>query len=103
MKNDASKKGLEYLDNICGDARLTVWHISLLLAIVRLAFRQNERMIIRISRSKLMQMSHIETAPTYHKYFKQLQEFGYIKYIPSYHPGYKSTIELLDPFFRRSK
>ncbi len=50
-----------------------------------------------------MQMSHIDTALTNHKYFKQLQEFGYIKYIPSYHPGYKSTIELIDPFFQRSK
>ncbi|AYZ36258.1 hypothetical protein EGY07_12040 [Chryseobacterium indologenes] len=102
MQNDASKKGLEYLDNICADSRLTVWHISLLLAIVRLAYRQNEKMVIRISRSKLMAMSHIDTAPTYHKYFKQLQDFGYIKYFPSYHPGYKSTIELLDPFFQQS-
>ncbi|MGB3105381.1 hypothetical protein [Sphingobacterium siyangense] len=102
MQNDAAKRGLVYLDNICADSRLTVWHISLLLAIVRLAYRQNEKMIIRSSRSKLMSMSHIDTAPTFHKYFKQLQEFGYVKYTPSYHPGYKSAIELLDPFFQKA-
>jgi hypothetical protein len=100
MQTDASKRGLAYLDNICSDARLTVWHISLLLAITRLAYRQNESRVIRVSRSKLMSMSHIETIPTYHKYFKQLQDFGYIKYTPSYHPGYRSIVELQAPYFK---
>lgn len=95
MKIDIAKDGLEYLDRVCNDARLNVWHICLLVAIARLAYRQNENRIIRVSRSKLMKMSHIDTAPTYHKYFKQLQNLGYIKYFPSYHPGYRSTIELL--------
>ncbi|AZA82375.1 hypothetical protein C1637_08755 [Chryseobacterium lactis] len=95
MKTDVAKRGLIYLDNVCQDPRLTVWHISLLLAIARLAYRQNENKIIRVSRSILMRMAHINTAPTYHKYFKELQNYGYIKYTPSYHPGYRSTIELL--------
>lgn len=99
MNIDASKKGLVYLDIITADPRLNVWHISLLLAITLLAYRQSERNIIRVSRNKLMSISHIETAPTYHKYFQQLQEFGYFKYRPSYHPGYKSTIELSEIFF----
>lgn len=97
MKTDPSKKGLEYLDNICNDPRLNVWHICLLLAIARLAYRQNESKIIRVSRSKLMAMSHINTTPTYHKYFKELQNYGYIKYSPCYHPGYRSTVELMLP------
>lgn len=95
MKIDLSRNGLQFLDHACSDDRLNVWHISLLVAITRLAYRQNEGRIVRVSRSKLMKMSHIGTAPTYHKYFKQLQNFGYIKYVPSYHPGYRSTIELL--------
>ncbi|MEI2273533.1 hypothetical protein OHD16_15400 [Sphingobacterium sp. ML3W] len=95
MKTDVAKKGLIYLDNVCHDSRLNVWHICLLLAIARLAFRQNESTIIRVSRSKLMTMSHINTTPTYHKYFKELQNYGYIKYTPSYHQGYRSTIEIL--------
>jgi len=95
MKIDLSKRGLEYLDNVCNDPRLNVWHFSLLLAIVRLAYRQNESKIIRVSRSKLMAMSHINTTPTYHKYFKELQNYGYIKYTPSYHPGYRSIVELM--------
>ncbi|MDG4869928.1 hypothetical protein P8631_18230, partial [Guyparkeria sp. 1SP6A2] len=65
MKTDVAKRGLIYLDNVCQDPRLTVWHISLLLAIARLAYRQNENKIIRVSRSILMRMAHINTAPTY--------------------------------------
>lgn len=95
MKSNFAGTGIEYLDKICTDDRLTVWHLSLLLAIVRLAYRQNENNLIRVSRSKLMQMSHIHTAPTYHKYFKELQTYGYIKYTASYHPGYRSIVELL--------
>ncbi len=95
MKTDTSKRGLIYLDKICNDPRLNVWHISLLLAIIRLGYRQNESKIIRVSRSKLMALSHINTTPTYHKYFKELQIYGFIKYNPSYHPGYRSTVELL--------
>lgn len=99
MSIDVSKKGLVYLDIITNDVRLNVWHISLLLAIIILAYRQNETNIIRVSRSKLMSLSHIDTVPTYHKYFKQLQEFGYIEYTPSYHPAYRSTLKLINPLF----
>lgn len=86
---------LSFIRAALKDTRLNVWHLALLLAIIELAFAQNEQKIIRVSRSKLMALSHIHTLPTYHKYFKQIQDFGYIKYTPSYHPGYRSTVELL--------
>ncbi|WP_426478017.1 hypothetical protein ACP3T3_00595 [Chryseobacterium sp. CBSDS_008] len=95
MKNNNPKRWFDFMDHIDSDPKLNVWHISLLLAIARLAQRQNEKWIIRVSRSKLMALSHINTLPSYHKYFKQLQELGYIKYTPSYHPGYRSTVEVL--------
>ncbi|BAP31100.1 uncharacterized protein CHSO_2063 [Chryseobacterium sp. StRB126] len=95
MKSNDPKRWFDFLDYISGDPLLNVWHISLLVAIARLACRQNEKWVIRVSRSKLMTLSHINTLPSYHKYFKQLQEFGYIKYTPSYHPGYRSTVEIL--------
>lgn len=77
------------------DRRLSVWHTALLVAIVRLAHRQGQNPIIRASRSRIMEMSHVSTLPTYHKYFKELQDMGYLIYRPSYHPGYRSEIELL--------
>lgn len=72
------------------DPQLNVWHLAILTAILTLGYRQR----IKVSRRKLMLLSHINTLPTYHKYLKQLQYLGYIKYMPSYHPGYRSEVEL---------
>jgi uracil-DNA glycosylase len=77
------------------DARLNVWHFTLLTAILLLGARQRQSKVINVSRSRLMAISRIQTLPTYHKYFKELQELGIIKYTPSYHPGYRSKVEIL--------
>ncbi|ASW73912.1 hypothetical protein IQ37_18220 [Chryseobacterium piperi] len=94
MTTDSALKWLNFFNLIANDPRLNVWHLALLSALVQLAYLQNEPRIIRVSRSRLMALSHIRTLPTYHKYFKELQDFGYVKYIPSYHPGYRSTVEI---------
>ncbi|MBF00279.1 hypothetical protein [Flavobacterium coralii] len=85
---------LKYLSIFEKDNRLNVWHFALLTAILYLGYRQGESGIIKVSRSKLMSLSHIHTIPTYHKYFKELQVMGYIDYRPSYHPGYRSEVML---------
>ncbi|PIF45287.1 hypothetical protein CLU96_2289 [Chryseobacterium sp. 52] len=95
MKADSTTFWLLFLKIAVNDSRLNVWHLSLLLALIHLAHMQNAQRTIRVSRSKLMALSHINTAPTYHKYFKQIQDFGYIRYTPSYHPGFRSTVEFL--------
>lgn len=84
-----------HLSKLENDARLNVWHFALVTAIILLGIKQKQSKIINVSRSKLMKLSHIQTLPTYHKYFKELQEMGIIKYSPSYHPGYKSEVEIL--------
>lgn len=96
MEKYSEIQWLYFLIFIGKDPRLNVWHLALLSALAQLAYIQKEGKIIHVSRSKLMEKSHISTIPTYHKYFKQLQELRYIKYIPSYHPGYRSTVELLN-------
>ncbi|MDM1086140.1 Uncharacterised protein [Myroides odoratimimus] len=90
-----SNKLLRYIVELKNDAKLNVWHFALLLGIVQFAFIQKQCKLIRISRRKLMKYAHITTLPTYHKYLKELQELGYIKYTPSYHPDMRSTVELL--------
>tara|TARA_R110002124_G_scaffold134445_2_gene297190 strand:- start:3566 stop:3880 length:315 start_codon:yes stop_codon:yes gene_type:complete len=76
------------------DPRLNVWHFALLLAILTLGYKQRQKQNIKVSRSKIMALSHINTIPTYHKYFKELQSLGYIEYLPSYHPGVRSEVNL---------
>jgi hypothetical protein len=90
-----TKELLAYLALLEKDERLSVWHFALLTAILYLGYRQGQNRIIKVSRSRIMALSHVGTAPTYHKYFSELQEMGYIKYRPSYHPGYRSEVELL--------
>lgn len=92
--NKVEEQIIDHLSIYMDDPKLNVWHLALLAAILSLGSRQGETKRIKVSRSKLMQLSHINTLPTYHKYFKQLQELGYIKYSPSYHPGYKSEVEI---------
>lgn len=86
---------LHYFRVIEKDSRLTAWHVALLMALLFMAIRQGRLVGIRASRNTIMSKSHILTAPTYHKYFKELQELGYICYRPSYHPGVKSEIDFL--------
>lgn len=85
---------MNHLSIYMDDPRLSVWHLAILTAILSLGYRQGEGKKIKVSRSKIMALSHIHTIPTYHKYFKQLQIFGYIYYKPSYHPGFRSEIIL---------
>lgn len=85
---------MKYLSMYIDDPKLNVWHLSILTAILGLGYRQGQGRRIQVSRSKIMELSHVSTLPTYHKYFKQLQDLGYIKYSPSYHPGYKSEVKL---------
>jgi hypothetical protein len=84
----------KYLSILEEDSRLNAWHFALLSAIIFLGYRQGQSKIINVSRSKIMSLSHITTLPTYHKYFKELQNMGYITYRPSYHPGYRSEVEI---------
>lgn len=85
---------MDYLSMYIDDPQLNVWHLSILTAILGLGYRQGQGRRIHVSRRKIMELSHVNTLPTYHKYFKQLQNLGYIKYRPSYHPGYKSEVKL---------
>ncbi|AZA54482.1 hypothetical protein EG348_16530 [Chryseobacterium sp. G0201] len=96
METSSADHWLTFLKKASKDARLNVWHLSLLLSLVQLAYLQKENKIVHVSRSKLIELSHIYTLTTYHRYFKQLQDLGYIKYSPSYHPGYRSTVEFLN-------
>jgi hypothetical protein len=95
MKTNIKLRKLsKYLSILEEDPRLNVWHFALLSTILFLGYRQRQAKIINVSRSKIMTLSHINTLPTYHKYFKDLQKMGYINYRPSYHPGYRSEVEI---------
>lgn len=76
MSADLRQSWLDYMSKVTRDPRLNVWHISLIYAIVQFAYRQNEKEIVRVSRSKLMKLSHIATFPTYQQVFLSITGHG---------------------------
>ncbi|UUW08624.1 hypothetical protein NLG42_21280 [Flavobacterium plurextorum] len=95
LKNKRKAKNtISYLSAIMEDSRITVWHLAILVAVLQLGNQQGQFKIIKVSRSRIMKLSHVKTLPTYYKYFKELQNFGYLTYRPSYHPGFKSEVEI---------
>ena len=61
------------------DNKLNVWHQALMSAILHISCLQKQEKLIRVSRRKLMALSHIATIPTYHKYFRELQDMGFLR------------------------
>lgn len=82
----------DFFATISADERISYPHIVLYMALFQ-CWNNNEFVNpISISRSKLMRLSKINSQSTYHKYMKELVEFGYINYAPSYHPFLGTTI-----------
>lgn len=95
-KRSAEARFVHCLSAYMEDPQLNVWHLAILAAILSLGYRQKERYRITVSRRKLMFLSHVGTLPTFHKYFRELQDLGYVRHFPSFHPGCRSEVEL-DP------
>ena len=89
--NDKFKSAFTQLSN---DDRVTVWHVSVYMAIF---FRWRENAYknpFAITRREIMKLAHIGSIATYHKCIKQLKEYGYLEYVPSYDPSLGSQIYL---------
>jgi hypothetical protein len=85
----------EYLIAVLTDDRLTPYHLTLIGVILMLSRESSIDVPVRVTRNKLMRMAHIQSPITYHKCIRQLQAFGYIRYMPSYHPALGSQISLV--------
>jgi hypothetical protein len=95
MKSEKNREQIMHLFSLyLSDKNLNVWHLAILIALLNIGYSQGRIKSIQVSRSRIMNLSHIHTIPTYHKYFKQLQDLGCISYQPSYHPACRSEINL---------
>jgi hypothetical protein len=75
------------------DERVTTWHLAICVGIFFLS-QGGQKKYISTSRKELMALSKIRSIVTYHKYIRELVNFGYIDYTPSYHPIRGSLISL---------
>ncbi len=76
------------------DKRISVWHIGLYMALLNRWCESEYINPIQITRREIMNLAHIGSIVTYHKFINQLQEFEYIKYLPSNHPSLGSQVYL---------
>ncbi len=76
------------------DQRICGYHISLYIAILNRWCESEYANPIQITRREIMQLAHIASFATYHKFINQLQKFEYIRYTPSYDPSLGSQIFL---------
>jgi hypothetical protein len=77
------------------DKRMGAAHISLYMALFQFWSINSFQNPIALSRSEIMPVAKINARATYHKCMKDLEDYGYIKYVPSYNPFLKSLIYIL--------
>ena len=80
------------ISQLSNDDRVTVWHVCVYMAIF-FRWRENAyRNPVSITRREIMRLAHIGSIATYHKYIRQLHDFGYLEYLPSYNPSLGSHV-----------
>ncbi|MDQ2720613.1 MAG: hypothetical protein M3Z26_12755 [Bacteroidota bacterium] len=77
------------------DNRIGISHISLYMALFQFYNLNQFCNPVNITRVSVMDAAKISGLATYHKCIKDLDEFGYIKYIPSYNPANSSKVVIL--------
>jgi hypothetical protein len=54
----------------------------------------NATQVVTIARNRLMELAKISSKATYHKFIRDLERFGYMRYLPSFNSYYGSRILL---------
>jgi DNA-binding MarR family transcriptional regulator len=93
-KDEQATLVMRYVSLMSRDHKIKVTHMAMIIAIIQIGGISGLSRVVKISRKKVMEASHIKSTATYHKHLKDLEKFGYVKYEPSYHPLYGSSIIL---------
>jgi hypothetical protein len=85
-----------FFDRVASDERLNPTHVSMYVSLFQFWNASRFQNPISISRNELMKVSKISAKATYHKCMRELNDFGYLKYIPSYNPFKGSLVHLFN-------
>ena len=80
-----------FFDKASVDNRLNPTHVSMFVSIFQFWNINHYVNPISITRRELMKVSKINSKATYHKCMRELNEYGYLKYLPSYN-SYKGSL-----------
>lgn len=76
------------------DQRLGISHIGLYATLIWLWEKQGFKGPVNTFGKEVMQLARIASTATYQKLLRQLEQYGYIRYLPSYYKGKASKIFL---------
>lgn len=85
-----------FFEKVSKDDRLNPTHISLYVSLFQFWNACRFHNPISISRNEAMKVSKICSKATYHKCIRELNDYGYLKYMPSYNPFKGSLVYLFN-------
>jgi hypothetical protein len=83
-----------FYEAIADDARISVTHISIFMALLQQWNINGGSNPVTIARASIMKAAKINARYTYNKCMNNLQEYGYIIYLPSSNQFAGSTVYL---------
>ena len=84
-----------FFQAIENDPRIGVSHISLYCALLQYGVAQGTFTPMTVVGAEVMKIAKISGLGTYHRCIKDLNSYGYIRYVPSYNHRKKSKVYLL--------
>jgi hypothetical protein len=87
----------DFFTAISKDYRISITHIGIYAALLKYWDEHDCESPIQVFSYDIMKLAKISGSATYHKCIKELNEYGYIKYLPSYKRNEGSKIYL--PYF----
>lgn len=84
-----------FFSAIENDPCISTTHISLYMALLQFSTLHNNTNPVSIFGREIMKICKILSPATYHKCIKELDDYGYIKYIPSYYRNKRSLVYFL--------
>lgn len=86
----------EFFTSIENDGRISITHIGVYAALLQYRIESGFGNPIHVFSHQIMAIAKISAAATYRKCVKDLNEFGYIKYVPSFKNNQASKIYFME-------
>ena len=93
---DELKPLSDFFQAIQDDGRISITHIGIYAALLHYRIDNGFDNPIQVFSREIMRLAKISASMTYHKCIKQLNEYGYIRYIPSYKRNQGSKIFFIE-------
>lgn len=93
---DKSEALSNFFEAISQDGRISITHIGIYAALLQYRLINGFTNPIQVFSRQIMQLAKISAPITYHRCIRELNDYGYIRYVPSFNRREASRIYFLD-------